>query len=258
MNGIKVLGAYGAKDMGKGTSSFLIDDNNLIDAGNIINSMGSKSIHIDNIWLTHSHFDHISDIPFIIDTYFSLRKKSLKIYGLKETIKTIKENLLNDKIWPDFSKIQLPNSKEMAVKYIIISKNKSYTINNNLKIKAIGTYHIVPSCGYSIEKNNHHILISSDTYKCKNILKEISNNKNIKYLVIKCSFPSKLEKLAKITTHLTPKLLEEFLKDIRQDIKIYINHIKPIFEKEIKEEIKNSKLLKNVNILSDMDLIPFK
>ena len=57
--------------------------------------------------MTHSNLDHIIDIAYILDKYFNLRKKPLNIIGLPETIKAIKENFLNDTIWPDFSKIPL-------------------------------------------------------------------------------------------------------------------------------------------------------
>ena len=33
-------------------------------------------LHDENIWLTHSHLDHIADIANILDNYFNLRKKS--------------------------------------------------------------------------------------------------------------------------------------------------------------------------------------
>ena len=106
MEGIKVLGSYGNRGFNKGTTSFLVEENIAIDAGNLANGLGDNVEKIEHIFLSHSHFDHILDIPFVIDTNFSKRENSLKIYGLKETIEAIKV-IFNNKIWPDFTNICL-------------------------------------------------------------------------------------------------------------------------------------------------------
>jgi len=86
MNFIKILGASGSKAKGMGTTSFQIFKDIIVDAGNVINSLGEKALDINHIFLTHSHADHISDLPFIIESYFEKRKTPLTIYALKETI----------------------------------------------------------------------------------------------------------------------------------------------------------------------------
>ncbi|RLC45400.1 MAG: diguanylate cyclase, partial [Candidatus Cloacimonadota bacterium] len=147
-NQIKILGAYGTKLKGFGTSSFYLNAKNVIDAGNLLDSLQEASIDIENIWLTHSHLDHIADIAYILDNYFSLRAKTLNIIALPETIKVLKENFLNDSIWPDFSVIPMANSKEMVLKYSEIELYKEYKISESESIKAFETDHTVASCGY--------------------------------------------------------------------------------------------------------------
>ena len=58
-NTITILGAYGTKAKGHGRSSFYLNEKNVIDAGNLLVGMQEKSVEIQNIWLTHSHLDHI-------------------------------------------------------------------------------------------------------------------------------------------------------------------------------------------------------
>ena len=81
--------------------------NILIDGGNIINILKDDSRFIEHIFLTHSHLDHIADIPYLFDLNFEKLKNPITIYGLKNTIESLQNNIFNNKIWPDFSKINL-------------------------------------------------------------------------------------------------------------------------------------------------------
>ena len=259
VDSITILGAYGTKSKGFGTSAFLLNNANVIDAGNLLDPLEEKSADIENIWLTHSHLDHISDIAYILDNYFSLRKKTLNIIGLQETIETIKRNFLNDSVWPDFSKIHMVNSKEMILKYTEIKLEKVYEIGDNETIEAFKTDHTVPSCGYIVKKDDKSILITADTYSLDNILEIIDTREDIKSIIIECSFPSDMDKLAKESKHLTPKLLFDKLKPLkRDDVNLYINHIKPNFIDKIKNEIEKYSGKWEPRILKDNEIINFQ
>ena len=257
-NSIKILGAYGTKSKGFGTSAFYLNSKNVIDAGNLLEPLGEETTKIENIWITHSHLDHISDIAYIIDNYFSLRTKTLNIIGLPETIKVIKDSFLNNKIWPDFSVIPMVHSNEMTVNYKEIEFGVEYSIGDDESIEAFKTDHTVPSCGYIYKKDNKSVLITSDTYSLDNVIDILNRRLDIKSLMVECSFPSEMEKLAKISKHLTPKLLFNQIEKLkRDDIKIYINHIKPIFLEKINSEIKQYRGERELNILKDGEILHF-
>jgi len=257
-NQITILGAYGSKSNGFETSSFYLNSKNVIDAGNLLKPLEEASADIENIWLTHSHLDHIHDIAYILDNYFSLRKKSLNIVGLPETIKALKKHFFNDLIWPDFSKIPMFNQEGMTLNYKEIEIGVEYLIGNEEYIKAFATDHTVPSCGYIYKKNNTSILISADTYSLENVIKEIDNNKTIKSMVLECSFPSYMNQLAKESKHLTPKLLFSKLELLeREDVKLYINHLKPSFLKIIKDEIEEYRGEWEPKVLKDGEFVKF-
>jgi len=235
---ITILGAYGTKSKGHGTSSFFLNKKNVIDAGNLLEPLNIESIDIENIWMTHSHLDHIIDIAYILDNYFNLRKKSLNIIGLPETIKAIKENFLNNTIWPDFSKIPLSLVDDMAVTYTEIELGKEYEIGEEEFIKAFATDHTVPSCGYVYTKKETAVLITADTYSLESMIKEVEANLKIRSIVVECSFPNELSDLAFQSKHLTPKLVFKQLENLkREDLELYINHIKPSYLKKISDEI---------------------
>jgi phosphoribosyl 1,2-cyclic phosphodiesterase len=70
MNYVKVLGSSGNKTRYNGTTCFQIYSDILVDAGNVINTLGEKASEINHIFLTHSHSDHINDLPFVIESFF--------------------------------------------------------------------------------------------------------------------------------------------------------------------------------------------
>ena len=256
MNYIKILGASGSKAKNLNTTSFLIFKDIVIDAGNILNALGNDALHINHIFLTHSHADHIADLPFVIETFFEKREIPLTIYALEETIDVLKKHSFNNVIWPDFTKIKLLKSNEFSLILKPIKLDETIQINNYL-IKPIFANHIAGSCGYVITKNNESFIISGDTYINPRIWEEINNNKSIKSLIIECSFPDKLENLAKVTKHLTPSLIAKELENMnRKDISIFYYHLKPTYKKELLKDIKKHKLLDyHGKILNEGDVI---
>ncbi len=242
---ITILGAYGGKGIHQSTTSILISKDIVIDAGNILKALGAEAMEINNIFLTHSHLDHIADIPFLIDSCFEKRDKPLNIYGLKDTLYAIKRHIINWNIWPDFSEIQLIGKSEKSMILNEIEFNTTYSFGN-IHLTPIMTNHTVPSCGYIIEKDGSKLLFASDTHICNNIWEHLNSDLSIKALIIEVSFPSKFEKLAIDSKHLTPKILQdELLKLKRSNVKIYINHLKPSYEEIIKSELRelNSELI---------------
>ena len=241
-----------------GESSFYINENTVIDAGNLKNALGSQSIAIENIYLTHSHLDHIVDIAYILDDYYTMRTKTLNIFGLPQTLNAVKEHFLNDIIWPDFSNIRLKDQNNYAVRYIPIEINKKYTLSNEEYITAFQTDHSVESCGYIYMKRNKGVMITSDTLSLSNALEIINGSKEIKSLIVECSFSSKMKKLALQSKHLTPKLLFAELKKLnRDDISIFANHLKVEYEEKIKSEIAGFRTQIEIDIIKNGEIIHF-
>jgi len=241
-----------------GGNTFLLNKKNTIDAGSLIKYINVATTDLECIWLTHSHLDHIIDIAYMLDNYYALRKKTLIIAGLPETIKAIKDNFLNDTIWPDFSKIKLISGVGMVVDYKEVIIGQKYVLSENETIEPFETDHTVESCGYIYSKNDKSIMITADTLSLSNAIKILNTRKDINSLVVECSFPSELEKLAINTKHLTPKLLFNSLKSlIKDDIKIYINHIKQSYREKIIKQISKEVHKIGIIVLNEKEIIEF-
>ena len=251
MDSITVLGTYGGRGKNKSTTSFHISESIIIDAGNVIHPLGQEAKKIDYIFLTHCHLDHIIDIPFLIDAFFSTRVTPLHIYALPETIAALKKYILNWDIWPDFNEIELLNNQNKSLLLHAIEIGKEYHVEGVI-IKPFPTNHTVASCGYVVTKNGKKAMITADTYVCDAVWEELNRDNGIKTLVIEVSFPSRFDKLAQVSKHLTPKLLaQELTKLRRNDVTIYINHMKPDFVPVIAREIEEYGLGKRVQLLDD-------
>lgn len=256
MPSIKVLGAYGSKGVYENTTCIQISANSVMDAGNIIDGLGDAARDIDNIFITHCHFDHLLDVPFMLDAFFATRDRPYKVYALGFTIEAIKKHLLNGMLWPDFSTIKLLRSDSFAIEFVELEVDKEY-IFEDFAIRPIMMDHSVPCCGFVLTKESKSILVCADTYPCDSITKEINSNPKITTALIECSFPSTLAKLARDSKHLTPQSLSQLVETFRRDVDIHINHLKPTYEKAIIDEISTLTTLANCHITKDMTTIYF-
>jgi cAMP phosphodiesterase len=241
-----------------GHSSFLLNAQNIIDAGHILQTLGEKSVLIETVWVTHAHLDHIVDLAFIVDEYFDKRTKTLKIMALQETIDVLKAHIFNNAIWPDFSNIPLPNGEGMAISYEVLDLDKTYSLGEGKQIQAFLGDHTVASAGYLVKDENKSIFISSDTHSLAHVVKLVDENPSIHTLVLECSFPTCKITLAQASKHLTPALLFEGIKPLEgRGIKLYVNHIKPSYEDEIIAEIAVRKGQWDVTIVDEGEIIKF-
>ncbi len=242
---IRFLGTSGSKKANRGSSSLQVADDIVIDAGNLIHGLRDSVKYIDHIFLTHSHLDHISDIAFLIDTYLEDREIPLKIYGLKETIDSLKEHIFNWNIWPDFQEIELLQTSTKSIEFIQIDLNQEYNFKD-VTLKPIEMNHTIPTCGYVIKKKKQSFLYATDTYINDVIWRELNSDTKIKSLIIDVSFPSDMQSLANKSKHLTPTLLKDELKKLkRDDLSIYVTHIKPHYQERVEKELNVLRVLKN-------------
>lgn len=256
MNYVKVLGSSGTKTKTAGTTSFQISKSIIVDAGNVINILGEQAQFINHVFLTHSHSDHIIDLPFLIESFFEIRTEPLIVYASKETICALKEHTFNNSIWPDFSNINLLESDKKSLIFEEIKENETIYIEN-YSIKAINAVHMEGSFGFVISKEDKEAyVISGDTYLNDTLIEEINSNPKIRLLLIECSFPNRLEQLAYTSKHLTPNLLLSMLGKIKnKKLQVFVYHIKHLYLERIQEEIKELNILNNGKILEDGDVI---
>lgn len=233
---LRALGCYGGELLGYKSAAFLIDNRLLIDAGNIGSLTGVDEVaKIRHLLLSHIHLDHIKALPFVAEQ-LAEDGNGLEVFGTDEVIGSLKNYIFNGIIWPDLSR--LPSVQNPAVRYKMIKEESPVGING-LSVRAIPVNHTVPAVGFLISGEGSSLLYSGDTGPTEGLWKAANNTPDLKALMIEVSYPNRLEERALISRHLTPQLLVEELKkiDIKQDMLIFIYHLKPPFVDEIKREI---------------------
>jgi cAMP phosphodiesterase len=249
---VKVLGASGSKTKSTGTISLQIDEHILIDAGNIFQKYEKDTNEIEHVFISHSHFDHILELPFLIENGFTTRTKQLHIYGLKDTIENIKTFMFNNHIWPDFSLIPLLTTGEKSIVFNEIDYYQTIDLGT-LTIMPFPANHIVPTAGFVVEKGEEAFILSSDTYITYELWRIANENKKIKHILVEVSFESALDGLAEVSKHLTPHLLDEELNKLhRDDVGVHIYHIKESSYAQISKELKEYPNLVKFNV----DVLP--
>lgn len=245
---VKVIGSSGGEYPGHNPPAFLIDDRMLLDAGTIGASLNESSQwKIRNILITHAHLDHIKGIPFLADNLLVRNKDhSVNVISISSVLMALKKNLLNNRIWPDFTIISAASRPVLILKAIF--PGKPFKINS-YTITAYKVNHSVHAVGYIIEDGKgKRLLYTGDTGPTDAIWEAA---KDIRYAIIEVSFPNRLKAMAIKTGHLTPELLTKEVKKMdRPPEKILVTHPKPLYLEQIKNEIENLSL-NNIKILKD-------
>jgi cAMP phosphodiesterase len=238
-------------------TSYLVTKDIVIDAVNILRSLNKEAAQINHIFLSHCHVEHIADIPFLIDAFFPVRKTPLYIYGLKQTLESLHEDIFNDSIWPDFSKIPMIGSDKSAIIFREVAPNTETKIGD-YSFKPILTAHSVMGAGYVITYKGRAIYVAGNSYKCSRIWDEINANKAIKTAIIECSYPSVMQEFAEMNGHLTPTLLREELSNLkRKDVQIIIDCVGTVMKTSIIYELNSHPRTANLPIINDNDTIEF-
>jgi len=231
---LRVLGSAGAEFPNFRPPAFLLDDHLLLDAGTIGSVLTEEEQWgIQNIFITHSHLDHIRGIPALADNIIIKNlSHTVTVYSTIEVITALTNHLFNNTIWPDFTKI--PTVESPVITLSVIASN---SINHvaGYEITAIPVNHTVPAVGYLVHKNGKKLLYSGDTGPT-DLLWEYANG--IDAMIIEVSFPNEMESLALLTKHLTCSLLKiELAKIVTLPKRIFITHPKPQYYDIIRKEI---------------------
>ena len=231
----EVLGCSGGVGANLRTTSFLVDDDILIDAGTGATDLTLTQLaKIDHVFLTHSHLDHVAAIPWIVDTVGSARNAPLLVHALGATIRALKEHIFNWRIWPDFTRIPSPEQPYLKFESMAIGAEVKL---GSRTISSVASNHVVPSVGYRIDSGNSSLIFSGDTSASDALWQAANDCKNLRYVLIETAFANRDQAVADASKHLYPLRLASELKKFIGSAEIYITHMKPGEEDSIMAEI---------------------
>ena len=225
---IRVLGCSGSIAAGSRTTSFLLDETVLIDAGTGVGDLTlEEMVCIDHILVTHSHLDHVLSIGLLADSVTRRRRAAarppIQVHALAATIAALRLHIFNGVIWPDFTR--LPDVVNPVLQFHALEVGQILTLAQHL-IEVLPASHTVPAVGYAVLGSQGAWVFTGDTGPNAALWARLATLP-VAALVIETAFGDDEKALAGISRHLCPADLRGELAQLAQDTDISITHIQP-------------------------------
>jgi ribonuclease BN (tRNA processing enzyme) len=232
---LRVLGCSGGIGARARTTSFLVDDDVLIDAGTGVEDLSVEELaRIDHVFLTHSHLDHILALPLLVDSVGALRSRPIVVHALPETIAALRQHVFNWVIWPDFTEIPHYDRPWMVFEPMALGATVDV---GGRAIRSLPANHTVPAVGYHVIGPSGSLAFSGDSWPTEEFWRLINGIRDLRHLIIETAFSNKERDLAITAKHLYPIELGEQLKRLRTEPQVLITHLKPSDAETIAREI---------------------
>jgi ribonuclease BN (tRNA processing enzyme) len=225
---IRVLGCSGSIAAGSRTTSFLLDDHVLIDAGTGVGDLTLDELaRIDHIVGTHSHLDHVLAIGLLADSVTRRRRAAerppVQVHALAETIDALRRHMFNGVIWPDFSRLPHPDRPILAFQPVAVGQVLQL---GRHQVEVLPARHTVPAVGYAVWGSQGAWVYTGDTGPNPGLWERL-RSLPVAALVIETAFRDDEHALAQLSQHLCPAQLRLELEQLGAPADVYITHIKP-------------------------------
>lgn len=233
---LRILGCSGGELPRHRTTCFLVDGVLAIDAGALTATLPLEELlRVDDILLTHSHFDHVKDVPMLADLLVGRRRRPLRVHASRQCARTLKQSIFNGRLWPDFTRI--PDRRNPVLSIRPFDPARPFRVGR-YQVRAVPVRHPVESVGYVISDGRSAIAVSGDTGPTTRFWQAVNRKRDLSALLVEMSFPNTMQKLADVSGHLTPNTLaSELAKVQRNGCPVYLYHLKPAYAAELKRDL---------------------
>jgi ribonuclease BN (tRNA processing enzyme) len=235
---LTVLGCSGGIGSGRHTTSLLVDDDVLLDAGSGITTLDFEQLlKIDHVFVTHAHLDHVLGLPLLLDSVGDLRGSPLTVHALPEVLEVLSEHLFNWKLWPDFREI--PRREAPWLRFAPLGFGEALTIKGRT-FRPLRVNHVVPACGLHVCAAAGSLVFSGDTTTSETFVAALNSISDLRHLIIETSFENALVEIAKASKHHWPDSLAAELQRLSVEPEVWITHLKPGNESAIMNELREA------------------
>jgi ribonuclease BN (tRNA processing enzyme) len=255
---IRVLGCSGSIAAGSRTTSFLLDDSVLIDAGTGVGDLTLDELaRIDHILVTHSHLDHVLSIGLLADSVTRRRRAAarppVQVYALPATIAALRLHIFNGVIWPDFT--QLPDATHPVLRFEAVAVGQVLQLGAR-RIEVLPARHTVPAVGYAVLGSQGAWVFTGDTGPNPDLWQRLQSLP-VAALVIETAFRDDEHALASLSQHLCPAQLRAELAQLAAPAHVFITHIKPGEVDAVMSEIGAQRSHHRIQALSSGQVMSF-
>ncbi len=233
---LTVLGCSGGIGSGRHTTSLLVDDDVLIDAGSGLTTLDFEQlVKIDHVFLTHAHLDHVLGLPLLLDSVGDLRDGPVTVHALPEVLDVLSTHLFNWQLWPDFRTI--PSEDAPWLRFAPLDFGEALTLKERT-FRPLPANHVVPACGIHVATAAGSLVFSGDTTHSDAFVAALNAIPDLRHLIIETSFENALVEIAKASKHHWPDSLAAELQALSVRPEVWITHLKPGNESAIMNELR--------------------
>ena len=235
---IRFLGCHHTETATTRLSSIMVDQDLIIDAGAITSTLtAQEQSQIKALLLTHQHLDHIRDVPTLALGGFG-SGETLPVFATEQTLKSVRQHLLNGSVYPDFT--QIPSPENPRIRLVPLELDQEREVCGR-RVTALPVVHTEGSVGYFLKSpDGKSIFYSGDTNG--EGLSDIWLKMSPDLVIVEVTYPNSQEIQAGLTNHLTPQLLEREITGLQQFggkvPRFFATHFCTPAEEEIKEELR--------------------
>jgi ribonuclease BN (tRNA processing enzyme) len=223
---IRVLGCSGSIARHCRTTSFLLDDDVLIDAGTGVGDLTLDALaRIDHILLSHAHLDHVLGVPLLADSVLRRRRgrPPIAVHALADTLDVLRRHLFNDQLWPDFTR--LPSADAPVLSLAPFAQGEVLQLGAR-RIEVLSARHSVPAVGFAVHAAAGAWVFTGDTGPNPALWQRLQQFP-VAHLVIENAFSQADADLALRSGHHSPATLAAELQQAPQGATLHVTHVKP-------------------------------
>jgi ribonuclease BN (tRNA processing enzyme) len=231
---LQVLGCSGGIGGDRRTTSFLVDEDLLIDAGTGVGDLSlDQMTRLRHIFLTHSHLDHIAALPLLADTLFGRLDRPLQVYAQPSTLEVLCSDVFNWRVWPDFTRLPQEGAGILQLNEMPVGGTLEVA---GRKIESIEVNHTVPAVAYRVSSAGAAFCFSGDTTTNETLWEALNAHSRLDLLMVECAFADEDLELSRLSKHYCPRLLAADLAKLRHRPQVRLSHFKPGDETAILEQ----------------------
>jgi ribonuclease BN (tRNA processing enzyme) len=223
---LRVLGCSGGIGGELRTTSLLVDDDILIDAGTGLGELSLDEMKkIRHVFLTHTHLDHIACLPLMVDSMFPHIVEPMMVRSHAAALEVLKKHIFNWAIWPDFA--SLPTEENPVMRYEQLRMGEVCILDGR-SFEMMPVNHIVPTVGYRIAcAGGGVVAFSGDTTSNDTFWEALNAYDRLDVLIVEVAFKEAFRELSLKSRHYCPSLLAEDLQKLKHRPRILLTHNKP-------------------------------
>lgn len=214
--------------------SFLVNDDLAIDAGCLGLHSPAQGPGPRDVFLTHSHLDHVATLPLYIEDRNDRGAGPVRIHGPRETLDDLRRHFFNARVWVDDARLH--EGVRPWIELRPLTPESPIPVGA-LTVTGVPVHHTVPTYGYVVDDGRSAVVFGADSGPTDRIWQVARATGRLRAAFLECSFPDSLGDLARQTGHLTPQLWRGEAGKLPDDVSIIAVHLKPRFRERILEEL---------------------